>query len=113
MNNLTNDQRRILAATLTYAAAIAEQEPHNWWTAHDREEWEADRRYGPLWSPSKWFSDVDSNAETVRLTRVLKGLEAAGLVITFRRDGRRNQHVRLTVEGERIAGAMLAEIDTP
>ncbi|MFO0791963.1 MAG: hypothetical protein U0805_21080 [Pirellulales bacterium] len=110
---LTTDQRRILRAIVGFSAVIAQQTPQTWWGPHDREEWQADCQYGPLWAPSKWFREVDSNAEVVRLTRVLKGLEAAGLVITFRRHGRKCTHVRLTNEGATVAQQLAADAAQP
>ncbi len=100
---LTADQRRILVAIHAITAKIAAQEHLPWWGPHEIEEYNADVRYGPLWSPQMWFPEVDTNAEAVRLTRVLKRLEAAGLVYTFRRHGRKCTHVRLSTEGEALA----------
>jgi hypothetical protein len=101
--NLTRAQQAILLATLANQATIAAVTPQRWWGPRDREEWEADRKYGPLWSPSEWFNGIDTNARCVELTRVLKSLEARKLVHTFRRPGRKHQHVRLTKAGEKFA----------
>jgi hypothetical protein len=100
---LTTDQRRILQTTLAFTQRIAAQERLKWWGPHEIEEYNADVRYGPLWAPSMWFPEVDTNADAVRLSRALKQLEANGLVHTFRRHGRKCTHVRLTTEGTELA----------
>lgn len=110
---LTTDQRRILQTIVEFSAVIAGQTPQPWWGPHEREEWQADCQYGPLWAPSMWFRNVDSNAEVVRLTRVLNALEAAGQVITFRRHGRKYTHVRLTDEGAKVAQQLAADAAQP
>lgn len=101
---MTRDElgERILREVLKREAAVKRRpKPEKWqrWLMNaDADE----REYGPRYSSYEWFGDL-SDANRVRLLRVLYALEDAGMLVPVKSENGRLQHVRLTAAGRKAA----------
>lgn len=69
------------------------------WRTWDVRDDEADREYGPRYSPT-WFGDATANeAGRVRLLRIVYRLADAGLLTVVKSEGGRLERIRLTEAG--------------
>lgn len=106
-NEFTAEEREVLAVCRRLMAEIAATpDPPAWkrWEAADLADL---RRYGPRYSPSRWFGDGRPVPERyrVRYLRAVQSLESAGLVKATNA-GNRLAFLRLTTEGEKIAATL-------
>ena len=73
------------------------------WFSWDRQKYLDQFDRGPAYSTEAWFGGLVTEAERMRSLRALRDLERAGLVRTWKRDGRRLTNVRLTDGGAELA----------
>jgi hypothetical protein len=79
----------------------------SWRFSEAREQQEA-RQHGPRWSSLTGLAESD--AERMRLTRALQGLEGAGLVQCLRHQySQRVYRIKLTEAGKKAASEVAAE----
>ncbi len=110
---MRDEERAVLVECLRRQreiAARAEPPARDRW---GRREWEELREYGPSYRPAEWFGDGSPIPEKyrTRFLRAVHALAAAGLV---RRTGvgGRLTNVKLTPEGERVAGELVGAAAT-
>src|SRR5262245_41446589 len=72
------------------------------------EELAVQREHGPAWHAGEWFGPDLPEVKRQRYVRAVKGLAAAGLLVSHKHYARLS-HVRLTPEGERLARELTSQ----
>lgn len=105
--------KRVLIEVARRAKAIRYRpRPRAWQTWAVRED-QADRDYGPRYSPT-WFADAtDTEAGRVRFLRTVYRLTDAGLLAVVKSEGGRLERVRLTDAGRKAVAELLAADVSP
>jgi hypothetical protein len=80
------------------------------WLLWSNDRYDEETEHGPRYGCGEWFG-VTADHERMRLRRAIDDLERGGLLVTWRRWGRRLSHIRLTNQGEVIAQPLAAEED--
>jgi hypothetical protein len=103
-----NTAEQILTDLAALEAEIAAAPPAKSWNYFAAREQEEGRAHGPRWSAIT--GRAESDAERMRLTRALRGLEGAGLVECQRHQYcGRVRRVRLTESGQKAVAEVVAE----
>ena len=85
--------------------------PEGWqtWLVGDYDE---QVEHGPKYACGGWFGPTPEH-QRMRYRRAIDYLEQIGLLITWRRWGRRLSHIRLTKQGEVVAKAHAGHVNPP
>ena len=78
------------------------------WLVWSTERYDEQTEHGPKYGCGEWFG-VTADHERMRLRRAIDDLELGGLLVTWRRWGRRLSHIKLTPQGEEIAQQLIQE----
>lgn len=97
---------RAIAAAEAHHLATPRPEP---WKTWETSPYDEATLHGPEYELRAWLGRDLLEHERKRFARALADLEAAGLVVTWRRWGRRLSHVKLTEAGK----AAVAELEAP
>ncbi|MEO2044940.1 MAG: hypothetical protein ABGX16_00015 [Pirellulales bacterium] len=83
------------------------EQPPAWmtWLVDEREE---QIEHGPRYGCGEWFGPVHE-FERMRLRRAIDDLERGGLIVTWRRRGRRLSNIELTKSGVKFAKQLAKE----
>jgi hypothetical protein len=106
---MSKENEQILMGCWHHMCILEITERPDEWRTLELEAYELKIKHGPEYRPTWWFGKIE-NYERVRLRRAITHLENGGLLITWRRFGRRLSHVRLTKKGEKIAKKLLSEV---
>jgi hypothetical protein len=108
--NAMNDEHQeiLMRCHLRMQALKCAKRPPSWRALENRD-LDEQLEHGPEYAAGNWFGEIH-NHERQRLLRAVSDLENGGLLVTYRRWGRRLSHIRLTAEGEKIAKKLLSEV---
>jgi hypothetical protein len=83
------------------------------WKTWEVDDWLEQAEHGPFFSIPSWF-DTTADYMRMRYLRAIGDLEGAGLLVTYRRWGRKLTAFRLTDAGMKLAGELevKAEVTT-
>jgi hypothetical protein len=99
---------RVLLVALQKQEALAREKRPPRWRPFSTEMYEEGRAHGPEYKCSTWFGEVPEH-ERLRLLRGVEALEREGLLVTWRRFGRRLSRVKLTAQGLKVARGLRAQ----
>jgi hypothetical protein len=107
-SDLSDLERAVVAACVEMAMEVVTRPVPEPWDVFGRRLLAEELEFGPRWSPSVWFNNGRPVPERfrVRFRKAVGRLEAEGVVACANKGGRL-AHVRLTVEGERVAALIL------
>lgn len=88
--------------------AAPEPEPSAWWLVMERAE---QRAHGFPYKATSWFGSELPEHIRMRCRRAIDRLEANGLIVTWRKHGKRLTHLQLTAAGTQLAVELLAKHD--
>ena len=110
-SNLRSEHIRVLVECLSRMDQLAQQHRPREWEVWAIDEYDEQIAFGPRYGCGAWFG-VTADHKRMRLRRAICDLERGGLLVTWKRRGRRLTNIQLTELGKSVSSSLIGADDT-